>query len=72
MAEGMDKVKIGQLIWTNKKVHPVISLSIKFTQISGKPPTTLIKKMFDHRISTKNNHFLNRLQQIHPFITHLY
>ena len=55
----MDKVKIGELIWVNNKDHPVISLSIKFTKICGGATEPVdLKKIFDHRISTKNNHFL--------------
>lgn len=46
VGEVMDKVKIGQLIWINKKVHPVILILIKLTQISGEPPTVLIQKNY--------------------------
>ena len=57
VGEVLDKVKIGQLIWINKKVHVVILLLIKFLQISREPPTVLIQKIINHRISTKINHF---------------
>lgn len=46
MGEIMDKVNIGQLIWTNKKGHPLILILIKLTQISGEPPTVLIQKNY--------------------------
>ena len=42
----VNKVKIGQLIWTNKKGHPLILILIKLTQISGEPPTVLIQKNY--------------------------
>ena len=46
MEEVVDKVKIGQLIWVYKKVHPVILLLIKRTQNSGGLPTVLIQKNY--------------------------
>ena len=46
VGEIMDKVNIGQLIWTNKKGHPLILILIKLTQINGEPPTVLIQKNY--------------------------
>lgn len=69
MEEVVDKVKIGQLIWVYKKVHPVILLLIKITQISSGLPIVLIQKKLLLIVSQqKLIIFLNRLQPVHRCI----
>ena len=69
MGEIINKVNIGQLIWINKKVHPVILILIKLTQISGEPPIVLIQKKLLIIVSQqKLIIFLNRLQPIYRCI----
>ena len=46
VGEIINKVNIGQLIWVNNNVHPVIILLIKITQISGGLPIVLIQKNY--------------------------
>ena len=46
VGEVLEKVKTGQLIWVNKKVHPVILLLVKFTLITGEPPTLLVQRNY--------------------------
>ena len=71
MGEVVDKVKIGQLIWVNNKVHPVIILLIKITQISGGLLIVLIQKKLLIIVSQqKLIIFLNRLQLIYRCIKH--